>query len=76
MKDAFNSYRIKSQITTGIKFTLGGKPLNENIKISKSGLHNNATIIVENDSNNNNPNNMNYKIKEPFYILFEKMKKI
>ena len=71
LEEAFNRYRIKSLITTGIKFTLGGKPLNENLKISKSGLHNNATIIVENDSNNNNPNNMNYKINVPFIIIFE-----
>ena len=55
LEEAFYRYRIKSLITTGIKFSFGGKPLNENLKISKSGLHNNATIIVENDSNNNNP---------------------
>ena len=72
LKEAFIRYRIKSQITTGIKFTLGGKPLNENLKISKSGLHNNATIIVENDSNNNNPNNMNYKNNISLNIIFEK----
>ena len=52
LKDAFNSYRIKSQITTGIKFTLGGKPLNENLKISESGLRNEGVITVEKDNNN------------------------
>ena len=53
LKEAFNRYRIKSQITTGIKFTLGGKPLNENLKISESGLHNEGVITVEKDNNNN-----------------------
>ena len=72
LEEAFNRYRIKSLITTGIKFSFGGKPLNENLKISKSGLHNNATIIVENDSNNNNPNNMNNKNNISFNIFFEK----
>ena len=55
LKEAFNRYRIKSQITTGIKFTLGGKPLNENLKISESGLHNEGVITVEKDNNNNPP---------------------
>ena len=44
---AFNKYRIKSLENVPLKFTFNGKPLNEALTLSASGLKNNSVIVVE-----------------------------
>ena len=44
---AFNKYRIKSLENVPLKFTFNGKPLNEALTLSASGLKDNSVIVVE-----------------------------
>ena len=44
---AFNKYRIKSLENDSLKFTFNGKPLNEGLTLSASGLKDNSVIVVE-----------------------------
>ena len=44
---AFNKYRIKSLENVPLKFTFNGKPLNEALTLSASGLKDNSIIVVE-----------------------------
>ena len=44
---AFNKYRIKSLENIPLKFTFNGKPLNEALTLSASGLKDNSVIVVE-----------------------------
>ena len=44
---AFNKYRIKSLENDSLKFTFNGKPLNEALTLSASGLKDNSVIVVE-----------------------------
>ena len=45
--EACNRYKIKGNDMNASKFTANGKPLNENLIISQSGLNNNSVIQVE-----------------------------
>ena len=47
IEEAINHYRIKSGDMVSTRFTSGGKPLAQNLKLSESGLQNNAVIHVE-----------------------------
>jgi len=55
--EAMNRYRKKSLDTSPLQFKFNGKPLNNFLKLSQSGLHDNAIISVEKMGPNSNPQN-------------------
>ena len=55
--EAMNRYRKKSLDTSPLQFKFHGKPLNNFLKLSQSGLHDNAIISVEKMGPNSNPQN-------------------
>ena len=55
--EAINSYRKKTQDMNYLQFKFNGKPLNSYLRLSQSGLHNNAIITVEKMDPNSMPQN-------------------
>ena len=55
--EAINSYRKKTLDMNYLQFKFNGKPLNSYLKLSQSGLHNNAIITVEKMDPNSMPQN-------------------
>lgn len=68
---AFSKYRIKSLEEISLKFTLNGKPLDPNLTLSASGLHDNSVITVE-KSSFNQPKYPNPPPKGFWSLIFEK----
>ena len=55
--EAICSYRRKTADMNYLQFKFNGKPLNSNLRLSQSGLHNNAIITVEKMDPNSMPQN-------------------
>lgn len=70
IEEAINHYRIKSGDMVSTRFTSGGKPLAQNLKLSESGLQNNAVIHVE-ASNAPSPPQIFSSQGDRFNLIFE-----
>jgi hypothetical protein len=55
--EALSSYRKKTLDMNYLSFKFNGKPLNSNLRLSQSGLHNGAVITVEKMDPNSIPQN-------------------
>ena len=71
IEEAINHYRIKSGDMVSTRFTSGGKPLAQNLKLSESGLQNNAVIHVE-ASNAPSPPQIFSSQGDRFNLILEK----
>ena len=70
IEEAINHYRIKSGDMVSTRFTSGGKPLAQNLKLSESGLQNNAVIHVEASNATSQPQFFSSQ-GDKFNLIFE-----